>query len=159
MYINTCNNVLRLVQKTTFSLPRSYRMQEQVNFEIVDNNMGSSIKNALPCLHLHRWLEPTSNGKNNDFGEKTYINDHGQVKEAYIQLACFLSVKFFFNLLRRRYSPSLQYFRRTAQWFCYVMLIPRDMYSMSAKLPECTLQQTRYLSMTHRVMHKAANNK
>ena len=72
------------------------------------------MKKALPCLHLHRWLEPTSNGKNNDVGEKTYINDHGQVKEAYIQLACLLSVKFFLNLLRRRYSSSLQYFRRTA---------------------------------------------
>ena len=60
------------------------------------------MKNALPCLHLHRWLEPTSNGKNNDFGEKTYINDHGQVKEAYIQLACFLSVKFFFKSFKAK---------------------------------------------------------
>lgn len=64
--------------------------------------MGSSMKKALPCLHLHRWLELTRNGKNNDFGEKTYINDHGEVKEAYIQLACLLSVKFFFKSFKAK---------------------------------------------------------
>lgn len=60
------------------------------------------MKKALPCLHLHRWLELTRNGKNNDFGEKTYINDHGQVKEAYIKLACLLSVKFFFKSFKAK---------------------------------------------------------
>lgn len=122
MYNNTCNNVPRLVQKTTFSLPRSYtECKNKSTSKFVDNNMGSSIKKALPCLHLQKTMT---------LEKKTYINDHGQVKEAYIQLACLLSVKFFFKSFKAKIQSKLANFRRTAQWFCYVKLIPRDMYSM-----------------------------